>query len=140
MWEEGVITYDAVSGKTFRCRASLLWTMGDFPAYADLSGWSTKGKLACPTCNDQTPHRRLNNWRKTIYYDHRRWLPRNHQLRKNLAINCQVEKRSKLKLLSADDVIQQLAHVTQPRFGKTKKLVPDYYLNWTKVSIFYQLP
>ena len=32
-------------------RASILWTINDFPAYANLSGWSTKGKFACPICN-----------------------------------------------------------------------------------------
>lgn len=31
-------------------RAALLWTVNDFLALAILSGWSTKGKLACLVC------------------------------------------------------------------------------------------
>ena len=32
-------------------QAALLWTINDFPAYGMMSGWSTKGYMACPTCN-----------------------------------------------------------------------------------------
>ena len=31
--------------------ATILWTINDFPAYANLSGWSTKGKFSYPICN-----------------------------------------------------------------------------------------
>ncbi|WMV49176.1 hypothetical protein MTR67_042561 [Solanum verrucosum] len=48
LWEFGVETYDASRNQTFQMRSALLWTINDFPAYAMLSGWSTKGKLACP--------------------------------------------------------------------------------------------
>ncbi|XP_042980213.1 uncharacterized protein LOC122310386 [Carya illinoinensis] len=48
LWEVGIETYDAFSCDVFRLHASLLWTINDFPAYDNLSGWSTNGKLACP--------------------------------------------------------------------------------------------
>ncbi|XP_062009115.1 uncharacterized protein LOC133725758 isoform X2 [Rosa rugosa] len=141
LWEIGVATYDAESGHNFCLQAALLWTINDFPAYANLSGWSTKGKLACPTCNEQTPHQWLNNWQKTVYYDHRRFLPRGHSLRKNLEFNGKVEKRMKPALLSGDDVVCQLTHVSQPCFGKGKKRKRSAdYLNWKKQSIFFDLP
>ncbi|XP_042982725.1 uncharacterized protein LOC122311983 [Carya illinoinensis] len=54
LWENGVDTYDAMVGERFQLHAALLWTINDFPAYGNLSGWSTKGKLACPTCNLDT--------------------------------------------------------------------------------------
>ena len=54
LWDLGVETYDASSNQTFQMRAALLWTISDFSAYAMLSGWSTKGKLACPCCNYRT--------------------------------------------------------------------------------------
>jgi hypothetical protein len=57
LWNEGVITYDASTQQTFKLHASLLWTINDFPAYANLSGWSTKGKLACSVCNKDTVSR-----------------------------------------------------------------------------------
>ncbi|XP_049378105.1 uncharacterized protein LOC125842859 [Solanum stenotomum] len=50
LWETGVETFDASTRKNFKLHASLLWTINEFPAYANLSGWSTKGKLACPCC------------------------------------------------------------------------------------------
>lgn len=53
LWE-GVETFDASSKKKFSLRAALLWTLNDFPALAYLSGWSTKGKFACPSCADFT--------------------------------------------------------------------------------------
>ncbi|XP_042939329.1 uncharacterized protein LOC122274348 [Carya illinoinensis] len=54
LWVEGIRTYDAYSGQDFTLHAALLWTINDFPAYANLSGWSTKGKLACPYCTSDT--------------------------------------------------------------------------------------
>ncbi|KAK6784367.1 hypothetical protein RDI58_017822 [Solanum bulbocastanum] len=44
LWDSGVETYDASRNQTFQIRASLMWTINDFPAYAMLSGWSIKGK------------------------------------------------------------------------------------------------
>ncbi|XP_060181912.1 uncharacterized protein LOC132611513 isoform X1 [Lycium barbarum] len=64
LWETGVETFDASTKKNFTLHASLLWTINDFPAYANLSGWSTKGKLACPCCNKGTVSTRLKNCKK----------------------------------------------------------------------------
>ncbi|KAI5313781.1 hypothetical protein L3X38_042957 [Prunus dulcis] len=32
----------------FTLRAAVMWTVNDFPAYAMVSGWSTKGYMTCP--------------------------------------------------------------------------------------------
>ncbi|NAW44972.1 hypothetical protein FGF76_23525, partial [Salmonella sp. gx-f4] len=37
----GVETYDVLKKENFNLRAALLWTINDFLAYANLSGWST---------------------------------------------------------------------------------------------------
>lgn len=50
LWEEGVSTYDISREENFQMRAVLMWTIGDFPAYGMLSGWSTHGRLAYPIC------------------------------------------------------------------------------------------
>ena len=42
LWDVGVETYDSYTTCNFKLRAALLWTINDFPAYANLSGWSTK--------------------------------------------------------------------------------------------------
>ncbi|CAL2229846.1 unnamed protein product [Prunus armeniaca] len=48
LWTNGVHTYDKATGKMFTLRAAVMWTVNDFPAYAMVSGWSTKGYMACP--------------------------------------------------------------------------------------------
>ena len=48
LWEIGVETYDISRKQNFMLRATLLWTISDFPAYSMLSSWSTSGRLACP--------------------------------------------------------------------------------------------
>jgi len=50
--------------------------INDFPAYAMLSGWSTNGYKACPSCAD-SPHSYMFGG-KIYYLGHRRWLPHNH--------------------------------------------------------------
>ena len=82
LWEVGVETYDASSNSHFQLHASLLWTINDFPAYGMLSGWSTKGKLACPVCMKDTHSMRLSHGGKQCYMGHRRFLPMNHKFRK----------------------------------------------------------
>ena len=51
LWDVGVQTYDVSKEQYFRMHAAVLWIVNDFPAYGDLSGWSTKGYKACPICN-----------------------------------------------------------------------------------------
>ncbi|XP_052181232.1 uncharacterized protein LOC127794290 [Diospyros lotus] len=60
LWCNGVQAYDEYSRSSFTLRATVMWTISDFPAYAYLSGWSTMGKLLeeVPIC---TPGKAPNN-------------------------------------------------------------------------------
>ncbi|PKA58324.1 hypothetical protein AXF42_Ash013830 [Apostasia shenzhenica] len=49
-----------------------------------LSGWSTKGKLACPMCLKDTYFVRLPNSKKQCYMGHRRFLPMSHKWRNDI--------------------------------------------------------
>ena len=60
--EFGVETYDAYKETNFMMHAALLWTTNYFSAYGDLSGWVTKGRLACLICNKDTSS--LTLWRE----------------------------------------------------------------------------
>ena len=60
LWEEGVECFDGSREETFTLRALLLWTINDFPAYGNLSGYSVKGYFACPICGENTCSKKLS--------------------------------------------------------------------------------
>ena len=62
--------------------AALLWTINDFSTYSDISGWSTKGVLACPPYNYDNESRWLKYGRKFSYIRHRQFLDSDHKFRK----------------------------------------------------------
>lgn len=160
----GIETFDASSRCKFRMRAALLWTINDFPAYACLSGWSTKGRLACPICNENTCSTWLPASGKHFYHGHRRWLREDHKFRsmRRLFDGKQEWRKCPLRL-SGDELLKQLQMLSFT-FGKAlgeatkSKLRPfkrkrrksmqgssslqqkDKYLNWKKRSIFFDLP
>ncbi|KAB1212871.1 hypothetical protein CJ030_MR5G010171 [Morella rubra] len=145
LWDSGVDTYDAHMSQIFRLHAALLWTINDFPAYGNLSGWSTKGKLACPVCNEETVSMRLKYGKKQCYMGHRRFLPMGHAWRRKRALfDGSVEHRLQPRELSGVDVMEQLQKLKTRPPGKSPllKKIPreSYELNWTKYSIFFELP
>ena len=144
LWNEGVLTYDISKKQNFVMRAALMWTINDFPAYAMLSGWSTAGRLACPYCMSQSKAFRLKYGGKYSWFDsHRQFLPLDHPYRRNkdAFLKNRVEKSQPPVRLSGDDVWEEVSNLPKitevgscscPGFG-------DYH-NWTKQSIFWELP
>ncbi|KAG8371533.1 hypothetical protein BUALT_Bualt13G0097800 [Buddleja alternifolia] len=121
---------------------AILWTINELPAYGIISGWSTKGYLACPVCNQKTCSFWLKNGKKISYMGHRRFLKRHHKWRSlKSAFDGQKENRDKPVPLTGDDVLEQLSYVRPVSFGKTqpKKRKRDIELNWKKCSIFFRL-
>ncbi|XP_056688291.1 uncharacterized protein [Spinacia oleracea] len=139
LWEFGAKTYDASKNEYFDMHAALLWTINDFPAYANLSGWSTKGYKACPCCMNETSSTRLPNCRKCCYMDHRRFLHVDHKWRNSKSFNGKVERRSRPKKLSGNEILEQVKDLEGMKFGKTFKL-PKRKDNWKKKSIFFDFP
>ncbi|KAK3219394.1 hypothetical protein Dsin_013364 [Dipteronia sinensis] len=120
-----------------------MWTINDFPAYANLSGWSTKGYMACPVCNGDTSSQPLRN--KICYMGHRRYLSLDHPWRKSKKYDGNVETSDLPELLSGEDILKQLACLRLVKFGKhpnnvdNKRKRTKEELNWTKKSIFFEL-
>ena len=83
LWYKGVTIYDSYSQSNFNLRAMIFCTISDFPGYGNLAGYPIKGAKACPICEDDTNTCRLNNCRKNVYMNHRRFLPSNHPYRKD---------------------------------------------------------
>ena len=101
-------------------RAAILWTINDFPAYANLLGWSTKGKFVCPICNKNCSSFWLQNGRKWCYMGHRRFLPIDHRFRRDKKFFDENEEhRAAPKQLSREDVLHQLDGMKHITLGKT---------------------
>ncbi|XP_071713679.1 uncharacterized protein [Rutidosis leptorrhynchoides] len=93
LWDTGVQVYDSYKKEYFQLRAMLFCTVNDFPAYGNLSGYTTKGKKACPVCEKNTHSIWLKNCRKPAFMGHRRELAVNHPYRfKNDLFDGTVEK------------------------------------------------
>jgi hypothetical protein len=122
LWENGVETWDAKAKKNFTLHAVLLWTINDFPAYAMVSGWSTKGKFACPYCHKDTDYLWLKFGNKHCYMGHRRFLPSDHKWRRNkVSFNNKVETREPPVPLTGAQVLQQYESFEQVTFGLATK-------------------
>ena len=84
LWEGGVETYNVSKKRNFQLRATLMWTISDFPAYSMLSGWGTAGKYACPYCMEYSDAFSLTKVGKMSWFDnHRKFLPKDHLWRRN---------------------------------------------------------
>lgn len=152
LWEEGIPTYDAFKKETFKMRAAVMWIINDFPAYAMLSGWSTKGYKACPNCGHDTRSVWLPNSQKCSYLGHRRWLPILHRFRRwTVAFDGHQEHKLPPVPMTGADCLQQLSTLTfqfgkkmknSKKNGKRKRSTQDipYDGPWKKQSILFELP
>ncbi|KAF7153203.1 hypothetical protein RHSIM_Rhsim01G0080000 [Rhododendron simsii] len=132
LWNEGELTFDASTNQMFQMHVALMWTINDFPAYANLSGWSTKGKFACPSCNKNTVSCWLKHGKKQSYRGHRRFLPSDHKFRKDrVSFDGTWEWKSKPKPLSGSELLNQIESegiLTQYKIFDLKEVqVPDGY-------------
>ncbi|XP_050280569.1 uncharacterized protein LOC126721563 [Quercus robur] len=148
LWDVEVQAYDASSKEVFQLRAALMWTINDFPAYADLSGWSTKGELACPSYAVKTESRYLRNGRKFCYMGHRRWLDVDHDFRKDgMSFDGSIDTRLAPEPPVTSDIIVETEHLLgrclgrkcQLAYKKRKRREADQS-GWKKRSIFFTLP
>ncbi|WVZ23067.1 hypothetical protein V8G54_001611 [Vigna mungo] len=114
----GVLTYDISRKQNFILRAMLMWTINDFPAYGMLSGWSTHGKLACPHCMEHGKAFRF----------HRRFLPNDHAFRRNR----NAFKKGEVEMDDAPSYLTENGASRIDGYGE--------WHNWTKRSIFWDLP
>ncbi|XP_074358477.1 uncharacterized protein LOC141697823 [Apium graveolens] len=145
LWNEGIQTYYAFTDQTFILRASILWTISDFPGYAMLSGWGTKGYLGCPVCNYETSSMYLKYSKKMCYMNHRKFLDPDHKWRfDKRRFNGQIEMGQPPAILSGTNIEDLLSNF-QNQFGKKKKepgqkKVKKVDSPFKKKSLFFNLP
>ncbi|KAH7846324.1 hypothetical protein Vadar_012550 [Vaccinium darrowii] len=142
LWKNGVMTYDASNGESFRMHSTVIRTIHDLPAYGDVSRWRTKGYLACPTCNDSPLSQKLID--KIGWMGHRAYLPENHPWRKDKKFDSSHELAKKSFKFSVEKVKAQLDRLRLVKFGKdttgSKRSLHPIELNWTKKSLLWELP
>lgn len=136
LWK-GVDTWDASIKKSFKMRATYLWSVHDFPAYGMFAGWSTHGKLACPVCLSDCQAFRLRYGHKSSWFDcHRRFLPIDHEFRfqSNAFRKDTMVFDEAARLLSGEEIFAQMN-----KFVDDKKSYGKLH-NWTHVPGLWQLP
>ncbi|KAL6558344.1 hypothetical protein OROMI_018694 [Orobanche minor] len=139
IWGNTIDTFDASRKENFQLRAALLWTISDLPGLANLSGWSTKGKYACPVCLRHTNSEYLKNSHKPCYMSHRIFLPSDHPFRNDThSFDGNEERREAPSYPTSPEIFAEVKDF-ENKFGK---LVGDqgFPYNWKERSIFYELP
>ena len=148
LWSNGVKTYDVVENEYFTMRVAVLWTINDFPAYGTISGYSTSGYKACPTCADKTSSSHVR--RGISFMGHHRYLPPNHPWRKRKEYNGKIEMGMPPEILSGDEILERLNSIWKGVPGKNEKVLKiekrrmreEGYTNdtnWKRKSILWEL-
>ncbi|KAL3358675.1 hypothetical protein AABB24_015666 [Solanum stoloniferum] len=121
-----------------------MWTINDFLAYGMMSGWSTIGKLACLICMDETKAFSLKNGRKVSWFDcNQQFLPLNHEFRRNdnIFYKGREEKSRPPPKLTGEQVWEKIKGFPKiTEFGPCNCYGYGKSNNWTKRSIFWDLP
>ncbi|XP_071718785.1 uncharacterized protein [Rutidosis leptorrhynchoides] len=138
LWTTGIHVYDAYKKEYFQLRAMLFCTINDFPAYGNLSGYSTKGKKACPVYEENTHSIWLTNCKKPVFMGHRRELAENHLYsKKSDLFDGIIEDRKLPPPLDRETTLSKVANINvvlgKKGFGPPKGI-------WKKKSIFWKLP
>ena len=81
-----------------------MWTIHNFLAYGNISGWPVKEKIACPIGREDTCSLWLKNGRKFSYMGHRRFLAFNNPFRmKKSWFNGNIETGIKPKIKNGEE-------------------------------------
>ncbi|CAL2276212.1 unnamed protein product [Prunus armeniaca] len=124
LWTNGVRAYDKSTGKMLTLWAAVMWTVNDFPAYAMVSGWSTKGYMACPVCKEDV----TSGWHAG-------------KREKDKEFDGNAERRLRPREWSGDEILEQLNRLDFAPFGKTvRRIRPSTHMNWTDKPMFFELP
>ncbi|KAA0062931.1 uncharacterized protein E6C27_scaffold468G00250 [Cucumis melo var. makuwa] len=141
LWTFRVCMHDSFTGQFFQLYAILLWMINDFPTCDDLSGWSIKRYQACPMCMGDRSSFGIRG--RISFMGHRRYLSENHVWRRSRLHNGQVERRALLVVMNEYEMLEQLDQLEFPIMSKHPSIQDKKRkraLNWTKRSIFFELP
>jgi len=117
----------------------LVFTINDFFAYENLSGYSLKDHRACPICEEKTSYEQLKHGRKIMYLGHLRFLKKYHSYRRLKKDFNGYQKHDICPTpLSGLQIYEKIKNVNVTfRNMKKKQTVSEI---WKKRSIFFYLP
>ncbi|XP_075514028.1 uncharacterized protein LOC142549125 isoform X2 [Primulina tabacum] len=105
----------------FNLKVILMWTINDFPAYGNLAGCATKGKLGCLICGEDIYSMWLKYSRNFTYLGYRRFLSPNHPFReKKKWFNGKKERGTKARHLTGLEILNAMKNIKND-WGKKKK-------------------
>ena len=132
----------------FQLCAALMWTVHDFPTYANMSGWSTKGKFVRPCCASETDSQYLKHGHKLCHMRHRRWLDSDHEFReKDTLFDGSTDMRVAPVPPVASNILVETKSLVGHCLGKKCQLLYNKRKRgetnqcaWKKISIFFCFP
>ncbi|XP_021754565.1 uncharacterized protein LOC110719895 [Chenopodium quinoa] len=144
LWEFRLETYDASTNQRFDMHVSFMTTMSDFPGYVMLSGWSTKGYLACPECHYETDSEWLPCSGKNVYRENRKFLDPSHPWRHDKRnFDGKLKERSQpipLNGIYIENMLSDFSNAFGKKQKKPRRDVDDPN-PWRKIPIFFdELP
>ena len=143
LWAEpGVRVWDEHKQEEFDLQALLFVTINDWSALSNLSGQTNKGYNACTHYLAEIESVYLDKCKKVVYLGHRRFLPKNHTVRKKgKHFKGEADHRNKPIHRTGDDVFGMVKDL-EVIFGKGPdgQSVPNdatrHAPMWKKKSIF----
>ena len=99
--------------ESFSTCAALMWIINDFSAYALMSGWSTKGELACLIYRKNMQSKRLTHRKSLSFMRHRCFLYRNYPYKRDAhSFDGIVEKGEAPNQMSESKIFRELVHLS----------------------------
>jgi hypothetical protein len=136
LWS-GVDTFDALTGKSFKLKAAVLWCIHDYPALSTLSGRTTKGYFACLHCDKNPLSYSIRS--KLCYIGHCRFLPKRHRLRTNNEYSSLHESKEMPGTFTTEELLQELEKVKDVRPGQKRKR-DEHAPIWGRKVRLWELP
>nr|GFA12919.1 hypothetical protein CTI12_AA060390 [Tanacetum cinerariifolium] len=135
-----VETFDACARENFKLKTVVLYTISDFPGYANLSRWSTKGEYACPVCAYNKTSKWLDHGRKWCYMGHRRWLEHDHCWCRDIRSFDGIEDLRHAPIPHfGDDVLNEIENIDLNNKNDFKALASDGFNPFKTMNVSYSI-
>jgi hypothetical protein len=146
LWKGVDDAYDAITGKSFKLRAAVLWCIHNYPALSTFQGVQQKAILHVFTVTKDPLTYGLRS--KIGYFGHYRFLPKGHCLRKNNEFIGLYESNDPPGKFSEEELMAELEKVKDVRPGnpegsgksKCSSMERGRVPIWSRMMSLWKLP